>query len=84
MLDSRRLGLAGGIVGGLLVFLFTLVSLYTGFGTMSLTMISDLYVGYTITWSGAFIGGMYGFIQAFLYFYVLAAIYNRLGKRHSH
>lgn len=81
MLDAKRLGLAGGVVGALLVFLLTLMSLYTGFGTMSLTMISDLYLGYTITWSGALLGGIYGFIQTYVYFYLLAVFYNYFGKK---
>jgi len=80
MLNPTRLGIAGGIIGGVCMFLVTLFSLYTGYAAPFLTLLSSVYVGYKISWIGSIIGLIYGFIDGFIKLYVLAWIYNKLGK----
>ena len=78
MLDQRRLGLAGGILWGAAMFICTVLSLYIGYSTEFLQLMSTVYPGYTITWAGAFIGLLYGFVDAFIGLYILAWLYNKL------
>jgi len=81
MLDPKRVGLAGGILGSLWVFLLTLLSFSTGYAAMYLTMVSDLYPGYSISLNGAFIGLIYGFLEGYIFLYLFAWLYNHLKKR---
>ena len=78
MLDPKKLGLAGGILGGLWVFLLTLLAMYTGYLTISLNIASELYPCFSISWGGAFLGFLYGFIEGFIPLYLLAFIYKKL------
>ena len=78
MLNARRLGLAGGILWGLSMFVCTLISLYTGYGTAWLNLMADIYPGYTISLIGSVIGLAYGFADAFIGFFLLAWLYNKL------
>jgi hypothetical protein len=78
MLDPKKLGLSGGIVLGVLMFLMTLLSVYTGAGKDILHLYEGLYIGYKISLIGAFIGLVYSFIKGFIIFYFLGLIYNKL------
>ena len=76
--DSRRLGLAGGILFGLSMFISTILSLYTGYGSQFLEFIGMIYPGYTISWEGSLIGLVYGFIGAATGLSLLGWLYNKL------
>jgi hypothetical protein len=78
MIDARRLALAGGILWGIGMFVFTILSIYTGYAAVFLNMIATVYLGYTISWAGSIIGMLYGFVDAFGGLYVLAWLYNKL------
>ncbi|HLD57767.1 MAG TPA: hypothetical protein VJA47_05645 [archaeon] len=75
-LNAKKLGLAGGIIGGAVVFITTLLSVTTGYGTAFLQTYSSLHPWYSISIIGAFIGLVYSFICWFVVGYVLARIYN--------
>lgn len=78
MLNAKKLGLAGGILGGLATFVFTLIAHFTGYGESSLNRMSDVYPGYTVSFGGAFGGLVYAFIANFIALFLLAWIYNWL------
>ncbi len=78
MLNEKRFGLAGAILWGFCMFIMTIFSMYTGYATIFLTMMADIYPGYSISWVGSFVGLVYGFIDAGIGLYVLAWIYNKL------
>lgn len=78
MLNPRRLGVAGGIIWSLSMFILTILAIYTGYSKEFLNAMSSIYLGYTVTWPGAFIGLVYGFFDAFIGLYLLAWIYNKL------
>lgn len=78
MIIPFKLGLAGGILWGLMMFFFTIISIYTGYGFLWLTLMKTVYIGYDITWIGSAIGLAYGFIDAFICLYLLAWLYNKL------
>lgn len=83
MLHPARLGLAGGILWGLSMWLCTLLALYTGYSKDFLLLFSSLYPGYSISWWGAFVGLLYGFADAFIGLFLFASLYNFLGRRAS-
>ena len=77
-MDAKKLGLAGGILWGAVMLVFTWIAVLTGYGAEFLGLFSSLYVGYKITWLGSFIGAVYGFVDAFIGLYLLGWIYNKL------
>jgi hypothetical protein len=77
-MDAKRLGLAGGILWGAIMLVFTWIAVLTGYGEGFLTIFGNLYWGYSITWLGSIIGAIYGFVDAFVGLYLLAWIYNKL------
>lgn len=78
MLDAKRLGLSGGVLWSLSIFILTILAIYTGYSTQFLNLIGSVYLGYSISWPGAFIGLVYGFFDGFIGLYLLAWLYNQL------
>lgn len=78
MLDAMRLGLAGGILGGLSMFVMTLLSLFTGYADSFLHMMSSVYPGFDISAMGSVIGLVYGFVDGFICLFVLGWLYNNV------
>ncbi|NGX54671.1 MAG: hypothetical protein KR126chlam2_00286 [Chlamydiae bacterium] len=77
-LNATKLGLAGGILSGLSLFIITWISMFTGYGMFWLAQWMDLYPGFDFSIVGAFIGLAYGFVVGFVGFFVFAWIYNFL------
>lgn len=80
MLKPTRLGLSGGILWGLSMFICTILAIYTGYTAKFLELMADLYPGYSITWWGTIVGLVYGFIDAFVGLFLLAWLYNKLDR----
>ncbi len=78
MINSTKLGLSGGILWGLSLFVMTLAGIYLDYATDFLNLIATLYPGYDISWGGAFIGLLYGFVDGFLCLFILGWLYNKL------
>lgn len=78
MLNPARLGLSGGILWALCMFICTIISIYTGYASDFFNIIAGVYPGYSISWPGAFIGLAYGFADGFIGLFLLAWIYNKL------
>jgi hypothetical protein len=78
MINSKKLGISGGILWSLSMFICTILGIYTGFASEFLHMMSGMYLGYSVSWPGAFIGLVYGFADGFFGLYLLAWIYNKL------
>ncbi len=72
MLKAKTLGLTGGILTGVIVFLFTLISSVTGFTPEILTLFSLAIPGYSATIVGSIIGLVYGFIEGFIVLYLFS------------
>ncbi|GFP31553.1 hypothetical protein, partial [Candidatus Hakubella thermalkaliphila] len=61
------LGVALGSVWGVLLFIPTWISYYTGYGRLFLEVLAQsIYPGYTITPLGSFLGLLYGFADGFV------------------
>jgi hypothetical protein len=54
--NARRVALTGGIVWGMAMFLTTLASIYTGYGTAFLNVMASIYPGYRISLPGSIVG----------------------------
>lgn len=76
---AGRLGLAGGLIWGISLFIITWVSIYTGYAALFLGIVADIYPGYNISPIGSFIGLGYGFVDAFIFFWLLAGLHNLFG-----
>ena len=80
-LDVRRFALAGGIYWGLGFFFLGIMGHY-GWGTKVVDVLSSVYIGYSTTFIGAIIGGIWGFVDALIAGALFAWLYNRLlGRR---
>lgn len=75
-LNPRNFGLVGGVMWGVSILLMTLVSMGTGYGTDFLTLMGSIYPGYSVGFFGAGVGLVYGFLDAFIGFYIFAWLYN--------
>ena len=81
-LNAVNLGFAGGILGGAIVLLTTICGILFNKYPEFLSLIADIYgiLRYDVTWFGAILGGIYGFIDCFIFFWLLALLYNRLNR----
>lgn len=81
MLNPLNLGISGGVVWGVSMFVCTILSMYIGYSTEFLNLMASIYPGYTITWWGSIVGLVYGFADAFIGLFILGWIYNRLSEK---
>jgi len=76
-LHKRALGIACGLVGGLLLFGATVFALVVlGGDPAGLRLLGEYFYGYTVTWGGAFIGFFWGFVTAFVFAWFAAFVRN--------
>lgn len=80
MLSAKRLGIAGGILWGVMMFLMTLANLWFGYGSMWLQLMADIYPGYEVSYVGSIIGLIYGFIDGFVGLFLIGWLYNKVGE----
>ena len=80
MLSATRMGLAAGILWGLTMFVFTIISYYTGYGDDFFGLFESIYPYYDISIGGAFIGLIEGFIDGFICLFLLIWLYNQLER----
>lgn len=80
-INSKCLGLAGGILWGLCMFGTTLISSATGYASGFMEMMAGIYPGYWVGVGGAFVGLVYGFLDGFIGLFVFAVLYNFLEKK---
>ena len=80
-INPKILGLTGGIMWGITMFIVTLASIGGGYGEAMLNVFASIYPGYSISVAGAFIGLVIGFIDAFIAIYIFAWLYNYLDKK---
>ncbi|MCE5327661.1 MAG: hypothetical protein LLG01_14745 [Planctomycetaceae bacterium] len=77
---ALRLALAFGIVWGGAMFLTGVVATYTQWYAHEMVRVfASVYYGFGASWPGAFLGLMWGFLDAFIGTLVIVAIYNVLG-----
>lgn len=77
-LDGKALGIAVGLLFGLLNFLATNYLVFKGGDIIgpNLALLSQFFVGYEVTLVGSAIGLIYGFIAGFVIGWLIAALRN--------
>jgi hypothetical protein len=80
-LKPLALGLAIGLFWGVVLFVTTWLSFYTGYGRLFLeTLAQSVYPGYSISPVGSFIGLLYGALDGFFCGVIISLIYNKFAK----
>jgi len=79
-LNIKALALTCGILWGLTVFLVTIwITIIESHGS-TLGLLHKFYFGYSVSWGGAFIGLVWGFIDGLICGSIFAWLYNKLVK----
>ena len=73
---KRALGVAVGLTVGLSVFIITMVHVGLAIDGLEIGLLSQYFYGYTVTWSGAFIGLAWGFVTGFIAGWMLGFVHN--------
>ena len=79
-INTKALALSMGIVWGLVVFLLTIWFLVMGYNGVLLAKLGSVYLGYSVSWIGAFVGLIYGFIDGLIGGALLGYLYNKFAK----
>ena len=77
-LDGLALGIAVGLLFGLVIFLATIVLVMRGGEVVgpNLGLLSNYFIGYEVTFAGSLIGFIYGFISGFILGGLIAFLRN--------
>ena len=79
-INTKALALSVGIVCGLTVFLLTVWFLIMGYNGNLVTQLGSVYLGYSVSWIGAFVGLFYGFVDGLIGGALLGFFYNKFAK----
>jgi hypothetical protein len=81
-LNERAWGVAFGLLFGLGLFLATIILVVRGGATVGphLALLGVYLRGYEVTWTGAFVGLLYGLVLGYAAGWTIGAMYNRLVK----
>ena len=77
-LSIKAFSLSCGIVWGVTVLLSTFWILIIGAAGKTLGMLAKFYIGYSVSWGGAFIGLIWGFVDGLIVGAIFALLYNKL------
>jgi len=79
-LNARAWGIAFGLLGGLGLFLATLILVLKGGENVGehLGLLAVFFPGYRVSTGGAFIGFVYGFVVGYGVGRVIGGVYNRV------
>lgn len=82
-LSTKGLALSFGILWGLCIFVMTILAIYlNGYGLAFLDVTAGaLYPYYTISWAGAFVGLVAGFIDGAIGGFIIAWVYNKFAGK---
>ena len=75
-LSKVGFGLALGITWGLAILLTGLIASRSGWGNAFVDVMGSVYIGFDATPVGSVIGGLFGFLDAFIAGFVIAWLYN--------
>ena len=77
-IDASRFAFTAAIVSAISTALLPVYCLYFGRGGRVITVLAGIFPGYTVSWQGAGLGFIYGFVSCFVYGGIFALIYNAL------
>jgi hypothetical protein len=76
--NIKSFSLTCGIIWGLTILLSTWWILITGASGKTFGKLSKFYLGFSVSWGGAFIGLIWGFVDGLILGAVFAWLYNKL------
>ena len=76
-LNPMAMGLAFGILWAAGVLIIALLAMSNGYGSEMIESLGTVYLGLEATLTGALIGAVWGFVDAFIGGYLLAWLYNK-------
>lgn len=77
-LNALKLALAAAIVSALSMALLPIYGIYFAKGLRAVSILGGVFPGYAVSWQGAGLGLVYGFVSCFVYMGVFAWVYNGL------
>ena len=77
-LNALKLALASAIVSALSMALLPIYGIYFGKGLRAVSILGGVFPGLDVSWQGAGLGLVYGFVSCFVYMGVFALVYNQL------
>jgi len=77
-LNALKLALASAIVSAISLALLPVYGIYFGRALRAVSILGGVYPGYAVTWQGAGLGLVYGFVTCFVYMGIFALVYNQL------
>ena len=77
MLNPMAMGLAFGILWAAGVLIIALLAMWNGYGSEMIEALGTVYLGLEATLTGALIGAVWGFVDAFIGGYLLVWLYNK-------
>ena len=75
------LALSLGIVWGGSMLFVGLIGDYFSLGKNFVDAMGSIYIGYTTTFGGSLLGGLYGFLDGFIFGVLIAWFYNFFSKK---
>jgi hypothetical protein len=82
LLNAKLLGIVLGFLSGAGLFLMTIVLVLKKGPNVGahLSLLSNFFPGYTVSYGGSLLGFLYGFAVGFLAGVILGAVYNKVAK----
>jgi hypothetical protein len=77
-LNTRAFALTCGFVWGAVVFLATVWLLLFGYEGYLMKNLDHFYLGYSYSYAGAVVGGIWGLVDGLICGFVFAWLYNKL------
>ena len=79
-INTKALALSIGIFWSLASFLLTVWFLIMCYQGEHLSLLSAIYLGYSVSWTGAFVGLIYGFVYGLIAGALIGFFYNKFSK----
>ena len=76
-LNTRAFALACGVLWGVTILFATVWLVAFGFQGQLMQQLDHFYFGYSVSWLGAVIGGIWGFCDGFIGGWIFAWLYNK-------
>ena len=85
-LNGSILGIVLGVVAGLVIFIATNWLVIKGGSNVGshLSLLSQFFIGYSVTFVGSLIGMLYGFAVGFIIGFLISWIYNQIVRLREH
>jgi hypothetical protein len=79
-LNVKALAVGIGVLWAIYVLFLGWVAAF-GWGREMVTVLSSLYIGYSATFVGAIIGGIWAFVDGVIAGAIIAWVYNKVAKK---